>query len=41
VFKVWQNLAPSGGRPIGGTVEVLLTKGINAQLSVLPVVVFL
>jgi hypothetical protein len=26
MFQVWQNLAPFGGRPIGGAVEALLTK---------------
>jgi hypothetical protein len=26
MFKVQQNLAPFGGRPIGGVVEALLTK---------------
>jgi hypothetical protein len=31
MFKVWQNLAPFGGRPIGGAVEVLLTKDVNQQ----------
>jgi hypothetical protein len=35
MFKVWQNLAPFGGRPIGGAVEALSTKVINQQLSVL------
>jgi hypothetical protein len=35
MFKVWQNLAPFGGRPIGGAVEVLPTKFVNRQLSVL------
>jgi hypothetical protein len=36
LLEVWQNLAPFGGRPIGGTVEALLTKVINRQLSVSP-----
>jgi hypothetical protein len=36
MFKVWQNLAPFGGRPIGDAVEVLLTKVDNRQLSELP-----
>jgi hypothetical protein len=39
MFKVWQNLAPFGSRPIGGAVEALLTKTINRQLSV-PMIVF-
>jgi hypothetical protein len=34
MFKVWQNLAPFGGRPIGSAVEVLLTKVVNWQSSV-------
>jgi hypothetical protein len=33
-------LAPFNGRPIGSTVEALLTKFINWRLSVLPIVVF-
>jgi hypothetical protein len=37
---VWQNLAPFGGGPISGAVEALLTKFVNQQLSVLPIVVF-
>jgi hypothetical protein len=41
MFEVWQNLAPFGGRPIDGAVEALLTKDLNWQSSVLPVVVFL
>jgi hypothetical protein len=41
MFKVWQNSAPFGCRPIGGTVEALLTKFVNQQLSVLPIVIFL
>jgi hypothetical protein len=40
MLKVWQNLAPFGGRLIGGAVEVLLTKLANLQLSVLLIVVF-
>jgi hypothetical protein len=39
-LEVWQNLALFGGRPINGTVEVLLTKVINQRSSVLPIVVF-
>ncbi len=26
VLKVWQNLDPFGGRPMGGTVEAMLTE---------------
>jgi hypothetical protein len=40
MFKVWQNMAPFGGRPIGGNVELLLTKVLNQQLSVSPIIVF-
>jgi hypothetical protein len=40
MFEVWQNSASFGGRPIGATVEALLTKVVNRQLSVLPIVVF-
>jgi hypothetical protein len=40
MFEVWQNLAPFGGRQISGTVEVLLTKVVNWQLLVLPIVFF-
>jgi hypothetical protein len=40
LLEVWQNLDPFGGRPINGTVEALLTKVINWQSSVLPIVVF-
>ncbi len=29
MFKVWQNLAPFGGRPICSAVEALLTKVVN------------
>jgi hypothetical protein len=39
LLEVWQNLAPFGGRPIGGTVEALLTTVLNQQSSVLPIVV--
>jgi hypothetical protein len=39
-LEVWQNLAIFGGRPIGRNVEALLTKVVNRQLSVLPIVVF-
>ena len=31
MFKVWHNSAPFGSRPIGGAVEVLLTKVVNWQ----------
>jgi hypothetical protein len=31
MFKVLQNLAPFGSRPIGGAFEVLLTKVVNWQ----------
>jgi hypothetical protein len=41
MFEVWQNSAPFGSRPIGGTVEALSTKVVNQQSSVLPIVVFL
>jgi hypothetical protein len=40
MFKVWQNLAPFGGRPIGSAVEALLTKVVYQQLSVLLIVAF-
>jgi hypothetical protein len=40
MFEVWQNLAPFGGRQIGGAVEALLTKVINRRSSVSPIVVF-
>jgi hypothetical protein len=40
LLEVWQNLAIFDGRPIGGAVEALLTKVVNRQLSVLPIVVF-
>jgi hypothetical protein len=39
-LEVWQNLAIFGGTPIGGAVEALLTKVVNWQSSVLPIVVF-
>jgi hypothetical protein len=41
MFEVWENLAPFGGRPIGSAVEVLLTKVVNRQSLLLPIVVFL
>jgi hypothetical protein len=41
MFEVWQNLAIFGSRSIGGAVEVLLTKVIKWQLSLLPIVVLL
>jgi hypothetical protein len=40
MFGVWQNLAPFGGRPIGGTIEVLLTKVNNQQYCRLLIPVF-
>jgi hypothetical protein len=40
MLEMWQNLASFSGRPIGSAVEVLLTKVINWQLSVLLIVVF-
>ncbi len=40
MFKVWQNLAPFGGRPIGSAVEALLTKVVNRQYWRSPIVVF-
>jgi hypothetical protein len=41
MLEVWQNLDPFSGRPIGGAIEVLLTKVVKRQSSVLPIVVFL
>jgi hypothetical protein len=41
MLEVWQNLAPFGGRPIGGTIEALLTKVVDWGSLVLPIVVFL
>jgi hypothetical protein len=40
MFEVWQNLALFNGRPIGGAIEVLLTKVVNRQSSGLPIAVF-
>jgi hypothetical protein len=40
MLEVWQNLAPFGGRQIGSTVEALLTKVVNWQSLVSPIVVF-
>jgi hypothetical protein len=40
MFKVWQNLAPFGGRLISGAVEALSTKLVNRRLSVLLIVIF-
>jgi hypothetical protein len=40
MLEVWQNLSSFSGRPIGGAVEALLTKIVNWQLSVLPIVGF-
>jgi hypothetical protein len=39
-LEVRQNLAIFGDRPIGGAVEALLTKVVNQQLSISPIVVF-
>jgi hypothetical protein len=39
MFEVWQNSSPFGGRSIGGTVEVLLTKVVSRRSSVLPIVI--
>jgi hypothetical protein len=36
MLEVWQNLAPFSGRPIGRVVEVLMTKVMILQSSVLP-----
>jgi hypothetical protein len=41
MFEMWQNLAILGGRQIGAAVEALLTKAVNWQSSVSPIVVFL
>jgi hypothetical protein len=41
MLEVWQNLASFGDSPIGGAVEVLLTKVVHWQSSVSPIVVFL
>jgi hypothetical protein len=38
MIEVWQNLAPFRGRPIGGAFEALLTKFVNRQSSVSPIV---
>jgi hypothetical protein len=40
MFEVWQNSAPFSGRPMSSAVEVLSTKFVNQQSSVLPIVVF-
>jgi hypothetical protein len=40
MWEVWQNLAIFGGRPTSAAVETLLTKFVNWQSSVLPIVVF-
>ncbi len=40
LLEVRQNLANFGGRPIGGTVETLLTKVVNRRSSVSLIVVF-
>jgi hypothetical protein len=38
MFEVWQNLAPFGGRPIGGAVEALLTKVEKRRSPLSPIV---
>jgi hypothetical protein len=40
LWEVWQNLAPFSGRPICGAVEARLTKVVNWQSSISPIVVF-
>jgi hypothetical protein len=40
IIKVWQNLAPFGGSPLGSAVELLLTKVLNWQPLTLLIVVF-
>jgi hypothetical protein len=40
MFKMWQNLAIFGGRPISAAVEALLPKVVNRRSSLLPIVVF-
>jgi hypothetical protein len=40
-LEVLQNSAIFGGRLIGGAFEALLTKVVNQQLSVSPIVIFL
>jgi hypothetical protein len=40
MLEVWQNSAIFGGRPISSAVEVLLTKVVSQESSVLPIVVF-
>ncbi len=40
MLEVQQNFAPFGSRPIGSAIEALLTKVVNWQSSVLPIVVF-
>jgi hypothetical protein len=39
LLEVWQNLAPFSSRPISSAVEALLTKVVNWQSSVSPIVV--
>jgi hypothetical protein len=41
LLEVWQNLTTFGDRQIGSAVEALLTKNVNWQSSVSPIVVFL
>jgi hypothetical protein len=40
MLEVWQNLAIFGSRPVGSAFEALLTKDVNRQSTVLPIVVF-
>ncbi len=40
LLEVCKNLPIFGGRPISGAVEALLTKVVNRQSSVSPIVVF-
>jgi hypothetical protein len=40
MLEVWNDLAPFDSRLIGGTIEALLTKIANQQLSVLPIAAF-
>jgi hypothetical protein len=41
MFEVWQNSAPFRSKPIGAATEALLTKVVNRQLSVSPIVFFI
>jgi hypothetical protein len=40
MLEVWQNLASFSNKLIGGVVEALLTKVVNWQSSVSPIVFF-